>query len=30
MTIKSVNNEKIPKVKENGWKASKIVGNLGA
>ncbi len=29
MTIKSVNSEKIPKVKENGWKASKIVGNLG-
>ncbi len=29
MTIKSVNSEKIPKVKENGWKTSKIVGNLG-
>ncbi len=30
MTIKPVNHEKKPKVKENGWKASKIVGNLGA
>ncbi len=29
MTIKAVNHEKKPKVKEKGWRASKIVGNLG-
>ncbi|EFA71863.1 hypothetical protein CRD_00789 [Raphidiopsis brookii D9] len=29
MTIKAVNHEKKPKVKEKGWNASKIVGNLG-
>jgi hypothetical protein len=29
MTIKAVNHEKKPKVKEKGWGASKIVGNLG-
>ena len=29
MTIKAVNHEKNPKVKEKGWRDSKIVGNLG-
>ena len=29
MTIKAVNHEKKPKVKEKSWRASKIVGNLG-
>jgi hypothetical protein len=29
MTIKAVNHEKKPKVKEKCWRASKIVGNLG-